>query len=310
MTSQRPEPTADSSRSELVALLERLATSNADESFLWPGLTIRRADRLQPRVSVVYEPCVVIVGQGRKRGYVGSEAFTYDPLHYLVVGVPLPLAVEVIEASPEKPYLAFRLRLPMAALSELLIEIGDAISRRKNRGGRRGIYVSRLSDELYDAVLRFVRALADPVDRRVLAPLAERELLYRLLTEDQGDVLREVALRDSHSHRIAQVVRYLQTNYDQPLDISTVAGAANMSPSTLHHSFRQVTSSSPLQYLKQIRLHQARLLMLQDGLGAGEAADRVGYGNKSQFSREYRRLFGAPPTRDLALLRTQVAAAD
>jgi AraC-like DNA-binding protein len=113
-----------------------------------------------------------------------------------------------------------------------------------------------------------------------------------------------VALRDSHSHRITQVVRFLHTNYARPLDIATIADAANMSPSTLHHTFRVVTSSSPLQYLKQVRLHRARLLMLQDGLGAGEAAERVGYGNKSQFSREYRRLFGAPPGHDVATLRT------
>jgi AraC-like DNA-binding protein len=246
------------------------------------------------------EPCVIIVAQGRKQAYLGSEAFTYDPLHYLVVAVPLPMESEVVEASPDRPYLALGLRLQAATISDLLLETGDVSGRRGNGVPPRGLYTSPLGDALSGAVLRLVAALDDPIDRRVLAPMAEREVLYHLLVGEQGERLRAVALRDTQAHRIARVLHFLQTHYEQPLDIATIADVAHMSPSTLHHTFRAVTNSSPLQYLKKIRLHQARLLMLSDGLGAGEAARHVGYGSESQFSREYRRLFGVPPSLDVA----------
>ncbi|WP_435105914.1 AraC family transcriptional regulator [Arhodomonas sp. AD133] len=174
-----------------------------------------------------------------------------------------------------------------------------------NTSEKISIYASPLGETLHDAVCRLVAAVSDPTDRKVLAPMAEREVLYRLLMGEQGDRLREIALQDSHAHRVAGVVRFLQANHDRPLDIATIAQAANMSPSTLHHTFKAVTASSPLQFLKKIRLHQARLLMLHDGMGAGTAAHRVGYASEFQFSREYRRLFGAPPMRDVATLRAE-----
>jgi AraC-like DNA-binding protein len=245
------------------------------------------------------------VAQGRKRAYLGSEVFTYDPLHYLVAAVPLPIETEIVRACPDQPYLALRLRLRAATISEILLEMGDATGKLGNSAPERGIYTSPLGDALCGAVLRLIGALDDPADRRVLAPMAEREVLYHVLAGDQGKQLRAVALQDGRAHRISQVMRFLQSHFDQPLDIATIADLANMSPSTLHHTFRAVTNSSPLQYLKQIRLHQARLRMLHDGLGAGEAAHRVGYGSDSQFSREYRRLFGVPPGHDVAARRAR-----
>jgi AraC-like DNA-binding protein len=302
LDSQVTAPLAGSAQHALAlarALARRAPAAGRHETG-WPGLVVMREDHPNARVSGVLEPCVFIVAQGRKRAYLGSETFNYDPLHYLVVAVPLPIESQVVEASPDQPYLSLGLRLQAATISELLLETGDATGRRGNGPPPRGLYVSPLGDALSSAVLRLVAALDDPTDRRVLAPMAEREVLYHLLVGEQGDRLRAVALRDTQAHRIARVLHFLQTHYDQPLDIATIADVAHMSPSTLHHTFRAVTNSSPLQYLKKIRLHQARVLMLSDGLGAGEAARRVGYGSDSQFSREYRRLFGAPPTLDVA----------
>lgn len=296
-------PTTGAPRLELARVIARAVPGNGLRATAWPGLDLVRHDLPHPRSPVVQEPCLCVVAQGRKRAYLGGEVFTYDPLHYLVVAVPLPLETEVVAASPDRPYLSLRLRLRAATIGELLLETGDAAVRRGTAAPRRGIYASPLSDALYGAVLRLVAALDDPTDRRVLAPMAEREVLYHLLVGEQGEQLRAVALRNSHADRITRVLRFLQTHYDRPLDIATVAAEANMSPSTLHHVFKEVTSSSPLQYLKRVRLHRARLLMLHDGLGAGEAARRVGYGSDSQFSREYRRLFGAPPRLDVAARR-------
>jgi AraC-like DNA-binding protein len=284
---------------ELARWIEQQAPVNGFQATAWPGLELMREDRPFIRVPIVYEPSICIVAQGCKRVYLGSDVYTYDPFNYLVVAVPLPLVAEVIEASHDHPFLGIRLRLQTATISEILLKTGETGTGRKELL-RRGLYTSPLSDALHDAILRLVGALDDPTDRRVLAPMAEHELLYHLLREEQGELLRAVAMQDSHTHRIAQVMHFLQTHYDQPLDIASIAKVANMSPSTLHHTFKDVTSSSPLQYLKQIRLHQAQLLMFHDGLGAGEAAYRVGFGSDSQFSREYRRLFGVPPKFDMA----------
>lgn len=305
LETQVAAPSAGPVRQELAAVIERQATAGAYQATIWPGLAIVRADHPTARAGGIQEACLFVVAQGRKRVFLGSESYTYDPLHYLVVSVPLPIESEVVEASPERPYLALRLGLQAARINELLLEAGDEIGRRANDAPGRGIYTSPLSDALYGAILRFVGALDDPTDRRVLAPMAEREVLYHLLLGEQGERLRALALRNSHTNRISQVLHYLQTHVEEPLDLATLAELVNMSQSTLHHTFRAVTNSSPLQYLKQIRLHRARLLMLNDGLGAAEAARRVGYGSDSQFSREYRRLFGAPPRLDVATWRAE-----
>lgn len=304
LQTKRETPSAAVPRQEEFAgRLIRLAPAEGTHATAWPGLEVVRADGPQALTAEVYPPSFCVVAQGSKRTRLGGETFGYDPLHYLVLSVPLPVENEVVEASPERPFLGLRLRLRMAELGDLLLNADATADRRCNCGPRRGIYVSPVTDELYDAVLRLVTALEDPAGLKVLGPLAEREVLYRVLIGDQGERVREAVLNDSRSHRIAQVLQYLQENYTQPLDIAAIAEVANMSPSTLHHAFKDVTSTSPVQYLKKIRLHHARRLMLQEGLGVGEAAFKVGYVSQSQFSREYRRLFGTPPSRDVASLR-------
>jgi AraC-like DNA-binding protein len=303
MTGITPEatpPRTDGAHYDLAGAIASRTSSNGVQRTAWPGLDMVRQDRPRARVPAVLEPCVCFVAQGCKRAYLGSgEVFTYDPLRYLSVAVPVPVETEIVTASPERPYLAVRLRLRTATVSDLLLELGDDLWRQATGAPQRGIYTSSMDEGLYGAVLRLVESVGDPADRRVLAPMAEREVIYRLLVGEQGERLRDVALRDSQTHRITQVIHFLHTHYDQPLDIATVADVANMSPSTLHHVFRAVTTTTPLQCLKIIRLNRARLLMLHDGLGVGEAAHRVGYGSPSQFSREYRRLFGMAPRDDI-----------
>jgi AraC-like DNA-binding protein len=288
----------------LADLISRWAPQEGRTQSSWPGLSFFRASRPSARIPVVYEPCICVVAQGSKRAFLGDRVYTYDPQNYLVLSVPLPAESEIVEASPEEPFLSLALQVDVSALSALLLEMasGDPPPAWR-QPARPGIFVSQMSQDLSGSVMRLLTALGHPLDRRILAPLAVREVLYHVLSGEQGDVLRSVALQDSRSHRIAQVLRFLSTHFEEPLEISTIARAAFMSPSTLHHTFKEVTSVSPLQYLKQIRLHHARLLMLNEGLSAGEAAHRVGYGSPSQFSREFKRLFGAAPVQEVERLR-------
>lgn len=288
----------DGSRTEGSTLrgeLMRLAPAEGLNESPWPGLAVFRANDARARVPVVYQPCICIVGHGSKRAHLGGETYTYDPLHYLVVGVPLPVEAEIVQASPAEPFLSLRLDIDIATVSELLL---DAEPAPAADGAARAIYASRMNRNLAGAVLRLLGSLHDAGDARVLAPLASRELLYHILRGEQGHRLRSVALRDSRAHRISTVLRHMQEHFRRPLTVDELAALASMSPSTFHHNFKSMTSLSPLQYLKTIRLHHARVLMLQDGLSAGDAAHAVGYGSPSQFSREFKRLFGTPPLRE------------
>ena len=288
----------------LAELIDPWAPHDGRHASPLPGLSFVRLSSPSARLPVVYKSCIVFVAQGSKRAFLGARVYTYDPQNYLVLSVPLPMVSEIFQASPEKPFFSISLQIDPSAVTDLLLELGETEAPSARRqAAHPGMFVSRMSDDLAGVVARLLTALASPLDRRILAPLAIREILYRVLSGEQGDLLRAVALHDSRSHRIARVVRFLNTRYGEPLTISEIAREAHMSPSTLHHTFKEVTSVSPLQYLKQIRLHQARLLMLQDGLGAGEVAHRVGYGSPSQFSREFKRLFGVAPTQEAQRLR-------
>ncbi len=266
----------------------------------WPGLVVFRADDTATRIPVVYEPCICAVAHGRKQVHLNGEILTYDPLHYLVVGVPLPVEAEIVEASIDAPFLSLRLDIDVTMLSELLL---DAKPGPDPDEASRAIYTSRMNQDLSGALIRLLRSLHNENDARVLAPLAVREVLYHILTGEQGERLRAVAARDSRAHRIAAVLRFMRENFRRPLSIDELARHASMSASTFHHNFKSMTSLPPLQYLKMIRLHQARLLMLNDGLNAGEAGYTVGYNSPSQFTREFKRFFGTPPVREVKRLQ-------
>jgi AraC-like DNA-binding protein len=287
----------------LAELVTRWAPHDGRHASPWPGLSFIRASRPSARLPVVYTSCLCFVAQGSKRAFVGDRIYTYDPTNYLVLSVPLPIESEIFQASLEEPFLSLALQIDPSTVTDLLLEMGDGEPLASRPAAQRGIFLAPRTASLSAAVERLVAALDRPLDRKILAPLAIREILYHVLAGEQGELLRAVALHDSRSHRIARVLRFLNTHYEEPLAISAIAREANMSPSTLHHTFKEVTSVSPLQYLKQIRLHQARLLMLREGTGAGEVAYRVGYSSPSQFSREFKRLFGISPTQEAQRLR-------
>jgi AraC-like DNA-binding protein len=266
-----------------------------------PGVSVSRADSPSQPLASVYEPSICIVLQGRKRAVVGDEIYTYDPFNYLVVSVSLPARSHILQATPEKPYLCLRIGVDLALIGELLQQLGPDTAPRPTAG--RGLYLAEMTLPLSDAVSRLVTLVAHPQDAPVLGPLVLKEIHYRVLTGTLGHRLRDLFVESSHTQRIARVINMLKTSYTNPISIEDLATAVHMSVSGLHHRFKEVTSMSPMQYLKQLRLHEARRLMLTEGLDAAAAGYRVGYESPSQFSREYRRLFGAPPRRELERFR-------
>ena len=290
---------------ELIDLVKAFAPGDGLHETAIRPLQLIRASAPAQRLPAVYEPGVCVVVQGRKHAMLGSDLLVYDALNYLVISVTMLPQGQIIEASPDKPYLCVRLNVDPRELSSLLLESGPAEPAAVADSGR-GLRVSRVSEPLLDAVLRLLRLLRTPQDAPVLAPLAVREIYYRVLTGELGPRLRALAVADSQVHRIARAIDLLKRRYAEAVRIEEVAEAAHMSASSLHHHFKQVTSMSPLQYQKQLRLHQARRLMLGDGLDAAAAGHRVGYESPSQFSREYRRLFGAPPRAEIEQVRSVV----
>lgn len=250
----------------------------------------------------LHKPGLCIVVQGRKEVLLFDELYLYDPLHYLVVSVTVPVAGRVIEASAETPYFCIRLDIEPALIAALVAETGCDAGPEQSEG--RGLYLDRIDAPLLDATLRLVRLLETPQDIPVLAPLAIREIFYRLLQGNQGRHLHEVAVRDSQGHRVTRAIEWLNRNYVEPLRIDDLAQRVNLSTSTLHHRFKALTAMSPLQYQKQLRLQEARRLLMGGGLDVSSAGYRVGYESPSQFSREYSRLFGTSPVKDIARLRS------
>ena len=270
-----------------------------------PGLHLSRASGPTKPVHFTYEPTLCVVVQGKKRLTLADDHYDYDPAHYFLTAVALPIASHVVEASPARPYLCLGMRLDPALVSSVLIEAAAELDRPAldPRASTRAVDVAPVDFGLLDAVLRLVRLVDSPRDARVLAPLVRREIVYRLHAAGQGARLAALASFGGQAHRIAKAIAWLRDNFEKPLRVEALGREVGMSASALHHHFRTVTGVSPLQFQKRLRLQQARHLMLSEQLDAASAAFRVGYNDASQFSREYRRLFGAPPLRDVALRR-------
>jgi AraC-like DNA-binding protein len=286
---------------ELSARVARLAPFDGTHQSALPSLALTRGSVPTLCMPTVYQPCLGIVVQGRKRALLNDEIFNYDALNYLVVSVTLPAMGQVLEATPEHPYLSLRLNLDLEQIARLVLEIGDR--RPAPAAADRGLFVARLDEPLLDAVLRMVKLLDTPEDIDVLAPVVQREIYYRMLRGDLGSRLVDLAQSEGGNHRVVRAIEWLKQHYVAPLRIEELADAVHMSPSALHHRFKAVTAMSPLQYQKHLRLHEARRLMFADGIESASAGHRVGYESASQFSREYRRLFGAPPRSEIARLR-------
>jgi AraC-like DNA-binding protein len=286
---------------ELAARVARLAPFDGFHQSALPPLALARGSVPTVCMPTVYQPCLAIVVQGRKRAILNGEVFHYDALNYLVVGVTLPGLGQVLEASPEHPYLSLRLNLDLEEIARLVLQLGERGPSPATAD--RGLFVARLDETLLDAVIRLIKLLDAPEDIDVLAPVVQREIFYRMLRGELGSRLVDLAQSEGGNHRIVRAIEWLKQHYAAPLRIETLAETVHMSPSALHHRFKAVTAMSPLQYQKHLRLHEARRLMFADGIECAAAGHRVGYESASQFSREYRRLFGAAPRTEILRLR-------
>lgn len=267
------------------------------------GLNLYRATAPTQRLHGVHNPCVCVIAQGAKRVMLGDEVYLYDRARYLAAAMNLPVSGQVVEASPEKPYLAMKLDVTPQEIAALLLEAN--LPESSQTGPSRGLFVSRVDTDLIEAFVRMLRLLDSPEDIAALEPVVRREILYRMLKSEEGQRLRQIATAAAHSTRIARAIEWLRRNYTQPLRIDELATQANMSTSSFHEHFRAVTAMSPLQFQKQLRLQEARQLLISEALDAATAGHRVGYESPSQFSREYSRLFGAPPATDRRRLAPQ-----
>ncbi len=266
-----------------------------------PGLSLWR--RIEPTgpASGMYEPSICLIAQGAKRLLLGDDTYVYDAHHFLITSVDLPTVWQIIEASREKPCLGLMLKLDQREISQLMVD--SHLPPPRTQQSSRGMAIGEVTLPLLTAFQRLIDLLAEPRDIPILAPIIQREISYRLLVGDQGARLRQMASAGSQSHQIARAIDWLKSNFTQPLRIDDLAAQVNMSTSTFHHHFRALTAMSPLQYQKWLRLNDARRLMLTERLDATAAAFQVGYESPSQFSREYSRLFGAPPLRNITSLR-------
>ena len=262
-----------------------------------PGLHLGRFSQPIGPVYASLPPSFCVIAQGAKDILVGNNSFRYDPAHYLITTLELPLAATVVEASPECPYLSLRLVLDSAVVTSMMVESGDI--QQGGNGSVTAVGVSPLDADLLDASLRLARLAAVPDQYRVIAPLVTREIIYRLLIGPQGNRLRHLAKFGGQGHRIARAIQTIRENFDKPLRIEDISRLLHMSISGFHAHFKAVTAMSPLQFQKQLRLQEARRLMLSEHLDAGQAGFRVGYEDASQFNREYKRQFGEPPSRDV-----------
>jgi len=302
---ERDAQREEANRAELV---ERIACAVREDGRMEPlkGLRLNRASAPTELAHGVSDPAFCVIAQGSKEVFLGEERYQYDPMHYLLATAELPVVSHVIEASPEQPYLSLVVKLDPTLVSAVMVEAGHLAPRSYTNV--RAIDVSLLNAGLLDAAVRLVRLLDSPAEAPFLAPLITREIVYRLLKGEQGERLCYIAVQGGHAHRIARAIDWLRKDFDQSLRIDDLAQELGMSVSSFHHHFKEVTAMSPLQFQKQIRLQEARRLMLGEDLDAASAGYRVGYNDAAHFNREYKRLFGLPPLRDVERLRETAMA--
>lgn len=292
----------EAARQSLGASISRWARAD-EEAFCGPIAALKLFQRTTPSepMSCMYDPSVTLIVRGRKRVMLGEDIYLYDAGELLITSVDLPAIGEIVEASPDQPFLALTMQLDRRVMSELVLQGGLRPPRAESTG--RGMTVGQASLPLFQAFQRLVDLLDSPDGIAVLSPLIQREILYRLMVSEQGTRLWQIASMGSQGQRIARAIDWLKAHAAEALRVEELAASVQMSTSTFHHHFRALTAMSPLQFQKWLRLHEARRLMLTERLEASVAAFRVGYESPSQFGREYHRLFGAPPLRDIASLR-------
>jgi len=304
---QQIERDAQQMKANREELVERIARAIPEDGVIEPlqGVHLARVCTPLEKVHSVLEPSLCIIAQGSKVVFVGNTHYQYDPFNYLLSTIEIPRASQVLEASSERPYLSFRLVLDPNLVGSVLVEAGQVIAARADVSA---IDVSPLDAKLLDAVVRLIRLLDSPPEASIMLPLITREIIYRLLMGDQGNRLRHLVISGGYTPYIARAVERLRQDFDQPLRIEQIASELGMSVSSFHHHFKAVTAMSPLQFQKQLRLQEARRLMLGEDLDAASAAFRVGYQDASHFNREYKSVFGIPPMRDVQRLREAAGA--
>lgn len=291
-------------REELIERIGRTVSEDGAQE-VFPGFSLARSSKPSESLHNVYQPAFCLVAQGRKRALLGEEVFRYDPGHYLLFTVDLPLIFQIEKATPDEPYLGLRLDLDPSLVASVLMEADIKI--KKGDASAKAMDVHSIDANLLDAIVRLVRLAEEPASINVLAPLIVKEIIYRLLAGGQGARLGHL-LPAGDTRRISRAIGHLRAHFDEPLKIDDIARELGMSMSGFHHHFKSVTAMSPLQFQKQIRLQEARRLMLGEDVDAASAGFRVGYDDPSYFSRDYKKLFGSPPQRDIVSLRTRLDA--
>lgn len=284
----------------MINLLLKLAPNEGYTLSILDDVKLMRSNRYLPRMPVLYEPSIVVVLQGKKIGYLGDQVFQYDPQQFLALSLPLPFESETI-GTAEEPMLAISIRLNLAVVAELVLSLDS--NNSLSGLPQLGMVSTALDDKLSDAILRLLQVLASPQESKILGAAIMREIYYRVLTSQQGPAIREALMYQSHFSKIGKALKRIHSDFANSLDVSTLAEDANMSVAAFHASFKALTATSPMQYLKTTRLHKARLHMLQDGVSASTASRKVGYESISQFSREFKRFFGRTPMNEVAEMK-------
>lgn len=290
-------------RAELVARISRILGETDELEAPEIGLSLVRRTATTLPTPYQYEPSLGMIVQGRKRVVLGDTTYLYDEAQFLLTAVNLPTITQVLQASPEEPYVSILWRIDLAAAKKLISDL-DIDESTVAPGA--GIAVGPATKSLYDALGRLIDLVSHPGDAPILGQLIQREMLYRVLTSPAGTRLRQIVRLGTQSNRVARAIAWLRENYTSPLRVEELARVSGMGVSTLHHHFRVLTAMSPLQFQKHLRLHEARRLLLAEDVDAGSVALQVGYESATQFNREYRRLFGAPPIRDVKSLRANM----
>ncbi|KAF0248508.1 MAG: Transcriptional regulator AraC family protein [bacterium] len=292
-------------QNELIFLLNKHLHIEEDiEPTAITGLNFFKTSNPSNKLPVVYNPSLCVIVQGRKQVMLGREFYEYSVSDYLAVSVNLPVIGQVIEASKEKPYLCIQFDIVLHQLSGLVAQMGK--TQHMDTDSYRGLFVGKLDSLLSDCILRLIKLLDTPKDIPILSPLIMQELYYRFLNSENGQKIAQIAIAGSNMQKIAQVIEMLKNNFSKPISIEDMADMATMSLSSFHHHFKEVTSMSPLQYQKRLRLLEARRIMLLEMSDATNTSYRVGYESPSQFSREYSRMFGASPIKDVNNIRAKI----